>query len=93
MEMPYEKLRDEAIERKVIQMGYRPKIDPQWPASIRRLLQDCFASSPRRPAMEVICDVLRHEITQLSDKDMVDDEDLIESARSARSARYITPYK
>mmetsp|Transcript_86180 Transcript_86180/g.239886 ORF Transcript_86180/g.239886 Transcript_86180/m.239886 type:complete len:428 (+) Transcript_86180:146-1429(+) len=92
MEMPYEKLSDGAIERKVIQLGYRPKIDPQWPASLRRLLQDCFASSPRRPAMQVVCDVLRHEIKQLSDKDMVDDEDFIESARSARSARYITPY-
>lgn len=93
MEMPYEKLNDEAIERKVIHMGYRPRINPQWPASIRRLLQDCFASSPRRPSMEVVCSILRHEINQLADKKLVNDEDLVDSARSAVSARHIPPYK
>ncbi len=92
MEMPYNKLSDEAIERKVIHMGYRPRINPQWPASIRRLLQDCFASSPRRPSMEVICSVLRHEINQLSDKELVNDDDLMDSARSAMSARYIASH-
>lgn len=92
METPYGKLNDEAIERKVVHLGARPKIDPLWPDSIRRLLQDCFASSPRRPEMEVVVAVLRHEITQLSDKELVDDEDLLDSARSAKSARYITPY-
>lgn len=93
METPYEKLHDDAIERKVIHLGFRPKIDPQWPPSIRRLLQDCFASSPRRPSMEVVCAVLRHEINQLSGKNVVDDEDLMDSARSAMSARYINTYK
>ena len=86
MEKPFEKLSDDAIERKVIQMGYRPTIDPQWPASIRRLLQDCFAAPPRRPSMEVVCDVLRHEIKLLSDKDLVCDDDLVLSGRSAGSA-------
>jgi len=92
MEKPFGKLNDHAIERKVVHLGYRPKIDPQWPSSIRRLLQDCFASSPRRPTMDVASTVLRHEINLLSDKDLVGDEDLMESDRSAMSARYVNTY-
>jgi hypothetical protein len=86
MEAPYARLDDYAIQRKVVDLGFRPKIDPQWPASIRRLLQDCFASSPRRPSMDMICTVLRHEISQLSDHKLIDDEELLDSARSALSA-------
>mmetsp|Transcript_24835 Transcript_24835/g.71233 ORF Transcript_24835/g.71233 Transcript_24835/m.71233 type:complete len:434 (-) Transcript_24835:20-1321(-) len=96
MGMPYGKLTEDMIERKVIHLGFRPKIDPQWPPAIRRLLQDCFASSPRRPSMDVVSDVLKHEIRQLSDKDLLDDEDamdFVDSARSAMSARYIGTYK
>ena len=89
LEMPYFGVPDELIERKVVYTGLRPKIDPKWPNSIRRLLQDCFAMSPRRPKMEVVCEVLRHEINQLSDKKLVD-EDVLDSARSAMSARYIS---
>lgn len=92
MEVPYGKLHDEAIQRKVIDLGYRPRIDPQWPQSIRRLLQDCFASSPRRPSMDVVCSVLRREINLLSDEDLIDAEELMDSARSAMSARYIGTY-
>lgn len=88
METPYgEHTPDDIVERKVVHCGHRPKIDPQWPSALRRLLQDCFASNPRRPHMDIVCDVLRHEINNLSDKKLVD-EDVIDSARSAMSARY-----
>lgn len=87
MEMPYGTVADDTLERKVVYCGLRPKVDQKWPNSIRRLLQDCFASSPRRPQMEVVCDVLRHEINELSDKKLID-EDVVDSTRSAMSARY-----
>ena len=90
LEAAYPKLSDEEIKRKVLYIGYRPKIDPEWPASIRRLLQDCFSSSAERPSMEVVCTVLRYEINHLSGCDVVD-VDLLDSARSAASARYIEP--
>jgi len=92
METPYDKLGDDAIYRKVVDVGFRPKLDPKWPASIRRLLEDCFASSPRRPAMDTIGTVLRYEIKLLSENDVLDDDDLLDSARSALSARYIEMY-
>ena len=87
-EQPYRSMSDAMVERKVINCGVRPKIDPKWPNPVRRLLQDCFASNPRRPTMSVICDVLRGEIKSLSGKAMIDDADELESARSALSARY-----
>eukprot|EP00934_Nitzschia_sp_Nitz4_P000775 Nitzschia sp. Nitz4//scaffold161_size51353//37634//39263//NITZ4_006955-RA/size51353-augustus-gene-0.48-mRNA-1//1//CDS//3329537930//775//frame0 len=90
LEAPFHKLSDEAVERKVIHLGARPKIDPHWPSAIRRLLQDCFASSPRRPPMSVVCTVLRHEISQLTPKELVDEDDLMDSTRSAMSLRYIS---
>lgn len=88
MEASYPKLSDDEIKRKVLYMGYRPTIDPEWPAPIRRLLQDCFSTSAERPSMEVVCKVLRYEINHLSGSDVVDG-DLLDSARSAASARYI----
>jgi serine/threonine protein kinase len=84
---PYEGLSDQAVERKVIYAGHRPKIDPQWSNGLRRLMHDCFASSPRRPHMDLVCDVLRQEINKLSDKKLVDAE-VVDSARSAMSARH-----
>jgi serine/threonine protein kinase len=87
MKDPYEGLSDQDVERKVLYAGYRPKIDPQWSNALRRLMQDCFASNPRRPHMDVVCDVLRHEINKLSDKKLVDEE-VVDSARSAMSAHY-----
>lgn len=87
LELPYKESTDDQVERKVVHCGYRPKIDPQWPNSVRRLLQDCFASNPRRPQMDVVCDVLRREISELSNKKLVD-EDVVDSGRSAVSARY-----
>ena len=89
LETPYPILSDEAIMRKVIHMNFRPKISDQWPVSIRKLLEDCFARPNSRPDMAVICTVLRHEIKQLSDATFVDEEDLLDSARSRLSARYI----
>ena len=88
--VPYKGMTDADVERKAIHCGQRPKIDQQWPAPIRRLLQDCFASSPRRPTMEVVCEVLRTEVNQLcrdTNKKLVE-EDVMDSARSALSARY-----
>ena len=87
MKDPYEGLSDQAVERKVLYAGYRPKIDPHWSNALRRLMHDCFASKPRRPHMEHVCDVLRQERNMLSDKKLVDEE-VVDSARSAMSARY-----
>jgi hypothetical protein len=87
MELPYGHISDEMVERKVVHCGFRPKIDLKWPNAVRRLLQDCFSSNPRRPHMDVVCGVLRHEINELSDKKLVD-EDVVDSARSAQSLRY-----
>lgn len=88
MEEPYAELSDEMVESHVVQWGKRPKIDPKWPNSLRRLMQDCFASNPRRPQMEVVCDVLRHEINELSDQKLVD-EGVVNSNRSVMSLQYI----
>jgi hypothetical protein len=90
MATPYDKLMDDAIQQKVVNLGFRPSINPQWPSAIRRLLEDCFASSPLRPSMDVVCTVLRYEINLLSDQELVYDEELMDSDRSALSARYIT---
>ena len=87
MKTPYEGLSDQAVERKVLYAGYRPKIDPHWSNALRRLMHDCFASSPRRPHMDHVCDVLRQERNELSDKKLVDEE-VVDSARSAMSARF-----
>jgi hypothetical protein len=87
MKDPYEGLSDQVVERKVLYAGYRPKIDPHWSNALRRLMHDCFASNPRRPHMDVVCDVLRHEINTLTDKKLVDEE-VVDSARSALSAHY-----
>lgn len=88
LEMPYGGVSDDVIERKVVHCGFRPKIDPKWSNALRRLLQDCYASNPRRPSMDVICDVLKREIKELWGKKLVDEDDVIDSARSAMSARY-----
>jgi hypothetical protein len=85
LEMPYAGLTDDAIERKVVHCGGRPKIDGKWPNAIRRLLADCFASAPRRPQMTAVCDILRKEIMELGGKTLVDD--MMDSARSAMSVR------
>ena len=42
--------------------------------------------------METICDVLRREINQLSGKKKLLDEEVIDSARSAMSARHVSSY-
>lgn len=86
LEMPYRNLPDDAVERKVFQCGGRPKIDGKWPSDVRRLLQDCFASAPRRPQMTAACEILRKEIKNLGGEKLVD-EGLLDSARSAMSAR------
>lgn len=90
LEAPFDKLSEEAIERKVVHLGFRPKIDAHWSNALRRLLHDCFASSPRRPPMCVVCDVLRHEIRHLSDNELLKEDDFLDSTRSAMSLRYIT---
>lgn len=86
LEMPYGNLPDGAVERKVVHCGGRPKIEGKWPNTLRRLLQDCFASAPRRPQMTTVCDILRKEIAELGGKKLVD-EDVMDSARSAMSVR------
>jgi hypothetical protein len=87
MAIPYSETPEGDIERKVIQLGVRPKIDPTWPNPIRRLMQDLFASRHRRPKMDVVCDVLMKEINKMASKKLVD-SCVEESARSALSDRY-----
>lgn len=87
MNMPFDGMTGDEVERKVVHCGVRPKIDPKWPNSLRQLLHDCFASSPRRPTMDAVCDVLIHEIKQLSGKKLLGEE-VVNSVRSAMSARY-----
>jgi serine/threonine protein kinase len=88
---PYEGKNDDTIERLVLFAGQRPKIDPHWPAEIRRLLQNCFASNPRRPHMDKVCDILKKEICKVSDKKVFEQEISIGvSARSALSVRLQT---
>jgi hypothetical protein len=74
------------IEYKVCHLGLRPKINPAWPSAIKRLLQDCYGSQPRRPAMDVVSTVLCREVNSLAGKKLVD-EGLMDSSRSAISAR------
>jgi serine/threonine protein kinase len=87
LEMPYSDTPEGDIERKVIRLGVRPKIDPAWPNPIRRLMQDLFANKYRRPKMDVVCDVLMKEINTMARKKLVD-YCVEESARSALSDRY-----
>lgn len=86
LEEPFPKMSAGMIEHKVCQLGIRPKIDPSWSNPLRRLLQDCFSSQPRRPLMDVVCTVLRREVNSLADKKLTD-EVLLDSSRSAISAR------
>ena len=87
LKKPYGDAPGAVVERKVVYCGTRPPIDQTWPGPLCRLLKDMFASNPRRPQMEVVCDVLRQEINKLSDKKLMDGE-VLESGRSAMSARY-----
>ena len=93
MKVPYDDTCEDDIERKVVMAGVRPKIDQSWPAPIRKLLHDLFASKHRRPKMDVVCDVLMKEINKLAHKHLVDSvassSGIVgESARSALSDRY-----
>ena len=87
LKTPYGDAPGAVVERKVLYCGTRPPIDQTWPSPLCRILKDMFASNPRRPQMDVVCDVLRQEINKLSDKKLVDG-DVLDSARSAMSARY-----
>jgi len=86
LETPHGEVSDDAIYRKVIHCGARPKIDGKWPSILRRLLQDCFASAPRRPQMVKACEILRKTIQDVGGKKLVDD-DIVDSARSVMSLR------
>lgn len=89
LEEPYGRMPSARIEYSVCNLGLRPKIEPSWSNALRRLLQDCFAGQPRRPSMEVGCSVLRREVNSLGGKKLVD-EGLIDSSRSAMSARALS---
>lgn len=86
LEDPYGKMTEARIEYSVANLGLRPKINPSWSNALCLLLQDCFADPKRRPPMEVACSVLRREVNSLGGKKLMD-EDLMDSSRSAMSAR------
>ncbi|CAJ1970355.1 unnamed protein product [Cylindrotheca closterium] len=90
LEIPYGPLPDDGIYRKVVHCGGRPKIEGKWPTELRRLLQDCFASGPRRPPMTRACEIIRKAIHEVGGETLVDD-DILDSARSARSLRHHDP--
>ena len=86
LQEPYEGKNDATIERLVLYAGQRPKINPHWPGELRHLLQDCFASNPRRPHMDKVSEILEKEIGKVAHKKLFEQE-FGESARSARSVR------
>ena len=74
LESPYGRMPAQKIEYSVCHLGLRPKIDASWPEPIQKLLEDCFASQPRRPSMDQVCTVLRREANSLGDKKLRDKE-------------------
>ncbi|KAG7349394.1 serine/threonine protein kinase [Nitzschia inconspicua] len=88
LETPYGKLHGGKIEYSVCHLGLRPKLDPSWPPSVLKLLEDCFARNPpRRPSMEVICTLLQREANSLADK-KIRDEEWMDKSKTAQSERY-----
>ena len=90
MEVPFAKLNDDAIERKVVQLGYRLPIQKEWPDSLQQLLRDCFGNPRQRPAMDGITRTLKQTVLQVAPGiDWFEAETLLNSARSAMSAETI----
>jgi serine/threonine protein kinase len=74
LDTPYGKMPAQKIEYSVCHLGLRPKIDESWPEPVKKLLENCFASQPRRPSMEEVCTILGREANSLVDKKLRDKE-------------------
>lgn len=87
LEVPYGKLNDDAIYRKVIDLGYRPPIQDEWHDSLQILLRDCFGTRLQRPTMEGITKTLKKTVLEVAPSaDWFEAETLVNSARSAMTA-------
>jgi serine/threonine protein kinase len=75
LETPFEGYTMSMFDKKVVRGGFRPKVDDKWPAEIRDTMKHAWEDWPKRPSMDDVCNVLRNELNQHSDEDIVDSMD------------------
>jgi len=85
-DIPFDKFTTSLFRTKVVEKGYRPKLDPKWPSGIQTLLNCCWqVDIPHRPSMRQVVGELQHELASKTDENNFDPLDI--SSRSAKSAR------
>jgi serine/threonine protein kinase len=71
LETPFEGFSVSMFEKKVVQGGARPAVDPKWPSTIIELMQKGWSDTiNERPSMEEVANVLRDEINRNSDEEV-----------------------
>ena len=67
LDVPFDGFTMSMFQTKVVNGGYRPKLDPKWPDRIQSLMKKCWSSNiSERPKMEDILETLREEIGEKS---------------------------
>lgn len=64
---PYESFSYTMFQEYVVIGGFRPKIDPSWPKSLRLLMEKCWSTDiKKRPKPEELVTVVQDEISKSS---------------------------
>uniref|UniRef100_A0A6T6GV67 Protein kinase domain-containing protein n=1 Tax=Craspedostauros australis TaxID=1486917 RepID=A0A6T6GV67_9STRA len=81
LKTPYEGFTIPMFQKRVILCNVRPALNPKWGSEICAMLRECFIDNPKRPTMGDVCDVLRAEISKLSDEEI---EEMVDESRKSR---------
>jgi hypothetical protein len=85
METPFEGYTMRMFNKKVVEEGHRPKVDPAWPSEIQSVLRQGWCDAQQRLSMEEFSGILRDEINKNSDEEICEILDM--SRKSEMSLR------
>ena len=85
-DQPYQKYSIRMLEDYVMKQGYRPKVNPKWRKTCKKLVVDCWdPKAVKRPNLEKVMEILRDEVYTLLDNDDASDLDMDASTKSRGS--------
>jgi len=84
---PFENFNMTMFDKKVVRGGFRPKLDPKWPANISKLLAQSWHSQiSERPTMERVVSALRDEINSKSDEEV---NEFMDASRRSEMSQHV----
>lgn len=85
LDTPFEGFTMSMFTKKVVEGGARPLVNDKWSEELQAVMRKGWGPISKRPSMIDVCEVLREELSRLTDEDVQENTDV--SRKSDMSSR------